>query len=100
MNFLSSLPMIGKVFEKLSERLWPDTSKQTEKILEIELEEVRQSGGRLTPRMLFKYFVACAFALYVTLELVFVFFPELGPEFPDRIKDLLPLAGMLFGFGN
>jgi hypothetical protein len=95
----NAIPVIGDVLEKIFNRVWPDKTRYAEKSLDIELEEVKQSGGRITPRMLFKYMVVGAFALSVCWPLLSSFFPEM-PEFPIPLKELVSLAGILFGFGG
>ena len=99
MTWMTKLPLLGNLLGKIFDRLCPDKASQKEKVLEIELEEVRQSKGRITPRMLLKYIVACGVGLYLLMSLAMFFFPELGP-LPDWLEHLMPLAGLLFGFGN
>jgi len=99
MRALMSLPLLGDLIAKIVNRFWPDKSLRTEKTLDIELEELRQSGGRITPRMLLKYIVACGLGLYIVLTFIIFFFPEFGP-LPEWLHDLLPLAGTLFGLGE
>lgn len=99
MTWLTKLPFLGDLLGKVFDRVWPDKNSQAEKALEIELEEVRQSKGRITPRMLLKYIVACGVGLYLLMSLVLFFFPGLGP-LPEWMEYIFPLAGMLFGFGN
>ena len=99
MRVLTSLPLLGELLSKVFERIWPDKNNQMEKSLDIELEEVRQSRGRPTPRMLLKYIVACGLAMYLILTFLVFFFPEFGP-LPEWLHDLLPLAGTLFGVGG
>lgn len=99
MNWLTKIPLLGDLLEKVFDRIWPDKSRQNEKALDIELEEIRQSKGRITPRMLLKYIVACGVGLYLLMSFMLFFFPELGP-LPEWLKELMPLAGILFGFGG
>ena len=99
MRMLASLPLLGELLAKVFSRIWPDKNERIERTLDIELEEVRQSRGRLTPRMLLKYIVACGVAMYLVLTFLVFFFPEFGP-LPEWLQDILPLAGTLFGFGG
>lgn len=99
MSFLTALPIVGGLLEKLVDRLWPDMTRRTEKALDIELEEVRQSGGRVTPRMLLKYVVVLGVSAHLGLSLAVFFVPDLGPP-PEWLREMLTLAGLLFGFGG
>ncbi len=78
-NWLAIVTPLGSLLGKFAERIWPDKNNQRARALEIELEEVRQSNGRITPRMLLKYVVVCAIALYLILSTLIFFFPRFGP---------------------
>jgi hypothetical protein len=95
----NAIPVIGDVLGKLFDRVWPDKARHAEKSLDIELEEARQSGGRITPRMLFKYVVIGLFVLSACWPLLSVIFTDM-PAFPVPLEELVSLAGILFGFGG
>ena len=99
MRVLTSLPLLGELLSKVFERIWPDKNNQMEKSLDIELEEVRQSRGRPTPRMLLRDIVASVLAMFLILTFCVGFFPVFGP-LPEWVNDRLPLAGTLFGVGG
>lgn len=95
MNWVSALPVIGNLAGKLIERIWPDKNVQREKALEIELEEARQSGGRITPRQALKYVYVLVFVVCLVLLVVQFFRPELSV--PDGLDEMLFLGVSLFG---
>lgn len=99
MSLLTSIPVLGSLVGKVVERIWPDKTQQSNKAMDIELEEVRQSGGRITPRQLLKYIIAVVTGLYFVLSFLVFFFPDFGP-LPDWLPELLPLVAALFGFGG
>lgn len=95
MIWVSALPIIGNLAGKLIERIWPDKKVQREKALEIELEEVKQSGGRITPRQALKYVYVLGFVVCLVLLVVQCFRPELSV--PDGLDEMLSLGVSLFG---
>ncbi len=102
MSWAALVPLLGPLgsfLGRLVERVWPDRNNQRAKALEIELEEVRQSNGRITPRMLLKYVVVCALGLYLLLSVLVFFFPDFGPV-PQWLDTVLPLGAALFGYGG
>ena len=94
MSWVSALPIIGNLAGKLIERIWPDKNVQREKALEIELEEARQSGGRITPRQALKYVYVLVFVVCLVLLVVQFFRPELSV--PDGLDEMLFLGVSLF----
>ena len=95
MSWVSALPIIGNPAGKLIERIRPDKKVRREKALEIELEEVKQSGGRITPRQARKYVYVLGFVVCLVLLVVQFFRPELSV--PDGLDELLSLGVALFG---
>lgn len=95
MSWVSAIPIIGNLAGKLIERIWPDKNVQREKALEIELEEARQSGGRITPRQALKYVYVLGFVVCLVLLVVQFFRPELSV--PDGLDEMLSLGVSLFG---
>ena len=95
MSWVSALPIIGNLAGKLIERIRPDKKVRREKALEIELEEVKQSGGRITPRQALNYVYVLGFVVCLVLLVVQFFRPELSV--PDGLDELLSLGVSLFG---
>lgn len=95
MSWISAIPVIGKILGKTLEKVWPDRQAERLKTLEIELEQARQSQGRITPRMALEYLLVVAFALSLLLGTVKFFYPGFGTV-PDWLDKLLPAAGALF----
>lgn len=95
MSWVSAIPFIGNLAGKLIERIWPDKNVQREKALEIELEEVKQSGGRITPRQALKYVYVLGFVVCMGMMVVQFFRPELS--LPDGLDELFSLGVSLFG---
>ena len=99
MSFLTKIPMLGELIERLLNKVLPDSAKRREMAQEIELEELRQSKGGVTPKMLIKYVVAGAVAFYALAEMLLLFFPAfLGAEVAGRLDKWLSLAAALFVF--
>lgn len=95
MSLLSALPVIGNIVSKVAEKIWPDKQAERMKALEIELEEVKQSGGRVTPRQALKYVGVLAFVLCLVQLVVQFFWPEFS--LPDGWEEVLSFCVSLFG---
>lgn len=95
MSWVSVLPVIGNIVGKVAEKIWPDRQAERMKALEIELEEVRQSGGRITPKQALKYVGVLAFAACLILLVVQFFRPQFS--LPEGWEEVLSFCVSLFG---
>lgn len=99
MNLLSALPVIGNIVGKVAEKIWPDRQAEKLKRLEIELEAVKQSGGRVTPRQALQYVavgVIVVFAVLLAASFVArIFIPDF--PVPEGWDEILSFCVSLFG---